>query len=369
MTVVSTSGLKIVPNGLAERTLVGGTVGREATMTLDLPTDRIEPASVVTLDVRAGLTPLFRTTADDLLQWPRYGSVGAANQLDVAAATGLKGDAKPVRESLALLSRTGRYDGWGAWESAPTDPVVTARVASAIGTASSAGIRVFDSLRDTARGAVMERYNATNLWEHRAQLAAAAVFVGAEGAKDRVAEVASRGQGMSPYARLRLAEAMIVLGQRAEAERLVRDVLKDSPNVEGGAESFIPAGEGTEWNATDTETTAQALVVLARLEIETGTQSALARWLARPEGGWRSGDESAALVRALGHYLKAHPESERLGAVTVEVNGTAVPVRASTVADAVTASLPRELLKDGANRVVVRRDTGGEAFTTLDARV
>ena len=359
--------LRVVPNGLPERTLVGGIVGKEATAALTLPGDRIEPASAVTVEVRAGLTPVLREAADETLRSPRYGSVSAADQLEVAAATGVGGGEKPVRESLALLSRTQRPDGWGRWESAPADPVVTARVASALASAQGAGIRVFEGLLRATREATFARYNATDLWEHKAPLAAALARLGDPRGKDLVGEVLKRGTDLSPDARLRLAEGLLAVGRKEAAEGLVRGVLKDAPA--GETETFVPAGEGTEWNATDLETTAEALFALAKLGVEPRTQAALARWLVAPDQGWRSSDEDASLARALAAYLAVHPEGARLGEVSVEVNGTRVAARPSSVAESVTAQVPRELLKnggerdrdpsDGRGRGVVRRGRAG----------
>ncbi len=360
------ANLRVVPNGLPERTLIGGTVGHEATVALNLPVDRIEPASVVTVEVRAGFTPVLRETAGEVLRNPRYGSVGAANQLEVAASTGVGGGEKPVKESLALLSRTQRYDGWGRWESAPADPVTTARVASALASAQQSGIHVFDNLLKATREAAFARYNATNLWEHKAPLAAALVRLNDPRGKDLANEVLKRGTGLSPFARLRLAEGLLALGQREDAERLVRGVLKDAPS--GEAETYVPAGEGTEWDATDVETTAETLFALAELGIEPRTQTALARWLVAPDQGWRSLDEDASLVRVLAAYVALHPEAAHLGELSVEVNGTRIVAKPSTVAEAATARIPRERLKDGSNSVVVRRSGEGEASFVLDAR-
>ncbi len=358
-------GLRVVPNGLPERTLVGGAVEKEARTTLVLPEDRIEPGSDVTVEIRAGLRPVLRSAASSILSNPRYGSVGAANQLEVAAAVG--GAEKPVRESMALLSRTQRYDGWGRWETAASDPVVTARVASALATAKGTGFRVFEGLLNATREAAVARYNATNLWEHRAPLAAALARLGDARGKDLVDEVLKRGAGMSPYARMRLAGGLIALGRKGDAEALVRGVLKDTPA--GALETFVPAGEGIEWSATDVETTAETLFVLAKLGIERETQTKLARWLVAPDQAWRSSDEDASLVRALAAYLAGHPEAARLGEVSVEVNGTRIEAKPSTVGESATARVPRELLKTGANNVVVRRTGEGEAFYSVDARI
>lgn len=360
-------GLKIVPDGLPERTLKGGSVADDATATLNLPADRLEPATVVNVEVRRGVKPVMDETAASLLEGPRYGSVGAANQLIAAVVRGLGNDDKPVRESLALLSRTQRSDGWGRWESAPSDPIVTARVVHALAIARSGGIRVFDSLWSAAREAAVERYNATQLWEHRAQLAAALAVTGDPRGKDEVNEVLARGERMSPFARTRLADALIALGRRDEAAKLMRAILEDTPP--GDVERFIPAGEGLEWNATDVETTSEALTVLSLLNLDDDAQRAFARWLTAPDQGWRSGDEDALLVRGLSTYLSRHPESGSLGNVTAEVNGVSVPVTVNPVTKVASARILSSSLRSGDNTLKIHRDGGGEAFYAIDSRV
>lgn len=51
------------------------------------------------------------------------------------------------------------------------------------------------------------------------------------------------------------------------------------------------------------------------------------------------------------------------------MNGTRIEAKPSTVVEAATARIPRELLKTGANAIVVRRTGEGEALYTLEARV
>ncbi len=362
----------VVPNGLPERQIAGGSIQKEAGMKFEMPADRIEPASVVTLNVRAGLRPAMQEAADEVLRNPRYGSLGAANQLDVAAATHLKNDAKQVKESLALLSRTQTNEGWGWWEKGPIDPVVTARVVTALGSARRAGIRVFDNLMKAAAESSINRYNATNLWEHRAQLAAATVATGDPRGKAEVEEVLARGKSMSPYARLKLAEALLILGDAKNAGAITDEVMALAST--GPAETYLPAGEGTGWSASDTETTAQALLVLAMQNKDLDQQRRLAMWLTGPEQGWRSLDEDAAVVRALAQYLAPsdllnQPDRDKLGEVRVTVNGQPVAVWPSKFAQAATALVPRELLRTGPNDIQITRTGVGEAQYTLESRV
>lgn len=357
----------VVPNGLPVRQVLGGTVAQQASIDLEMPADRIEPASVVSLTVRAGLRPAMQEASDEVLRNPRYGSPGSANQLRVAAATGLSSQAKQVKESLALLSRTSRPDGWAWWERGQTDPIITAAVASALGEAKESGIRVFDSLILAARASTVYRFNQTNLWDHRALLAAAAVQSGEPKGYDMVQEVLKNGKNLSPYGRLRLAGALITRSEPKQAAAILAEIV---PLVsEGSSSSYLPAGEGIGWSASDVETTAELLHVLVRLNQNRDLQRRLAMWLTSPDQEWHSLDEDAALSRSLALYLKNHLEPDRLGDVQVSVNGKLVETTPSKFAQAVTASIPRSALQTGRNVVEVHRSGGGEAFYSLEARV
>ena len=106
----------------------------------------------MTIEVRPGARATAQAIGDRLLATPRYGSLSAANQLEIAVLRRLPGDSRPVRESLALLSRTRGNEGWGWWEGAPADPRITARVLEALGRARDAGLPISDSLLNTAPG-------------------------------------------------------------------------------------------------------------------------------------------------------------------------------------------------------------------------
>jgi uncharacterized protein YfaS (alpha-2-macroglobulin family) len=360
--------LPVVPAGVKERVLTGGVLGKSAIATLVLPADRIEPATTVKVEVSGGIGAVMRTSGERVLRYGRWGSVGAANQLIAAAALHVPTSDKNVRESLALLSRNEHPDGWGWWERAPSDPVITAQVLWALAVAKRSGIAVYSNLLTVGQGAAENRYAETNLWEHRALLAASLLMSGAPKAKDLVDEVIRRGQNMSPFAKLRLAEAMAAAGSPKGAAELADDALKDISN--GPASAFLPTGEGIGWTAGNVETTAQALATTYVLESHSDLQGKLARWLVLPDNNyWRSTDEDAVVAWALSKYTSTHPDAHRVGEVEIIVNGTSVTSTPAKVGDTALVTIPRNLLKSGDNTLEFKRGEEGETFFSVDASV
>jgi len=358
----------IVPKGVRERVLTGGVLAKEATATLTMPADRIEPASVVNVEVTGGVGSYMRAAASRVMKYGRWGTVGAANQLVAASVLKLPSSDKNVRESLALLAKNQHPDGWGWWEKAPSDPVITAQVLWALGVARRSGIVVYQNLLTTGQYEAVDQYNRTNLWEHRALLAASLMMSGAEKARDRIDEVIKRGQNMSPYAKLRMAEAMAVAGSPRGAKELAEDALKDVSN--GPDSAFLPTGDGIGWTASNVETTAQAVAACFALGIDEDLQPKLARWLVMPDNDyWRSTDEDTAVARGLLGYSRKHPDPSRVGEVEIDVNGTVVKSIPAKIGDVALATIPRGLLKSGANTLVLKRTEDGEAFFSIDAAV
>ncbi|HTQ10682.1 MAG TPA: hypothetical protein VMI31_11465, partial [Fimbriimonadaceae bacterium] len=275
---------------------------------------------------------------------------------------------KHVREALALLAKNQHADGWGWWDKAPSDPVITARVLWALGVARRAGIVVYQNMLATGQYEAVDQYNRTNLWEFRALLAASLTISGADKARDRIDEVIERGQKMSPYAKLRMAEAMAVAGSPSGAKDLAEDALKD---VSDGPDSaFLPEGDGIGWTASNVEATAQALATCYALGIHEDLQPKLARWLIMPDNDyWRSDDEEAAEAGALAGYSADHPDPSQVGEVEIDVNGTVVNSTLAKIGDIQLATIPEKLLKNGDNKLVLRRAGDGEAFFSIDAAV
>lgn len=358
----------VVPKAVQERILKGGVLGKSASFTVRLPADRAEPASVVDVLIQGGLADVQRQTADELLKSPRYCTPIAIDQLAVAAAMHLPGDRKEVRESMAMLARDQNGQGWGWWEGGQASASITARGLRSLADASRAGLPVYKNMADSAVSGAESLYAQMNLWDSRALLAASLTEAGSKKGPDMLEEVLRRGEDLSPFARLRLAEAERLLKHPQEARKIVSEVLKLASVAPDDA--YIPVGEGVGWTASTAETTAEALVVLVRLRMDASLQAKLARWLALSgETDWRTFDEQAATVRALSLYGERHPSASSVGPVSLSVNGTPVPTTPLKVGEGATAHVPRSLLRDGENRFVLGRQAAGETFYSVDARV
>lgn len=356
--------LKVVPRGVLEHGLAGGTLQSSADVELRLPEGRIEPASKVKITVWQGFGAAFKTFAEEILKQPRYGSVGAANHLIAATLLEKKSDDKDVREALALISKNQQATGWGWWQGTRTSPSVTAKVAAALGYARVYGVDIYANLLSAAQEACDYCYKQTNLWEHRAIVASASVLAGSSKALGLVNEVRNRGENLSPYARLMMAEVYALSNDRDSAVKLLDSAMANLSD--GPSEAYLPCGDGIEWNASAVETTAQGLVVLLRLDAHPDIQRKLATWLIRPtQNRWDSECDKAAIMRALHLYVKKHPEDAKLGNVKAILNGkeiAAVPSRAAESASLVIAS---DMLA-GANRLTLTKDTAGEALYSVE---
>jgi uncharacterized protein YfaS (alpha-2-macroglobulin family) len=293
----------------------------------------------------------------------RYGSPAAADALIASGAVGRTGHEDDAREALALLSRTQHPDGWGWWDDAPSDPVITARVGHAFAVARAAGVRVFDGIWNAARNGSRMQFDRTNLWEHRALLAATMVELEAPRSMESLREVLERGLHLSPYSRLRMAEALIDR-DRPAATKIVSEIL---PLVsDGSASAFVPVGEGVGWTASEAETTAQLLTVLGRLEGHSDLERRLVNRLAVRNRWYRSMDEDAAVARALAGYASRHPVATSVGAAMVTVGDRRIDLAASTVEPSASVELPLDTLTNGPIRL--ERSGDGEAFYTVTLR-
>jgi uncharacterized protein YfaS (alpha-2-macroglobulin family) len=172
----------VVPRGIATRVGAGAvlTGGAPTTLTLPLPSDRIEPATTVRLSVQAGLSQVARDAARAVLDDRPWGSRGAADQLLIAAEMLAVGrpaasvypvNPKTIRDTLARLSRYQNGSGaWGWWENTPDDPVTTAHVVHALAalrdtkSALPPGVTYPESLLQRGVSGAQQLFNQTNLW-------------------------------------------------------------------------------------------------------------------------------------------------------------------------------------------------------------
>lgn len=353
----------IVPRGYAKTVLAGGVFESSLETSLALPAARLRGAGELQIEVFAGLGAVEAAAAQRVFDADVFMPSTAAASLHLAALRGLPPSGDTVRESLAFLSRTLSGQGWGWLEGAPMHPRITAAVLQDLLAAKK--LLPSDRLVKIATLGSAEAYRTASLWEDRAILASAVAEADPRAGAPMVDEVLKRGIELSPYARLRLAAALVRLGRRSEGIALAQGVLADAKL--GPSESFVPSGFGIGWTASDVETTAEALQTLGLLGFEPDVQRQLARWVARARERWLPHDEEAAIAVALHSYLQAHPEPKALGDISIVVDGEDVPVKRSTVAPL--ASALAELPTAGDPKIVVRGSLPGELFYTLRARV
>lgn len=358
----------VVPNGTEVGLRAFGLIGAQGSLEVVVPSEAIAGSASGRLEVCLGFTALRASLSDRVLGGQRYGVPAAANQLLAAALAGRDSRNAIVREALALIARTQTPVGWGWWDGLPADANITAQAMEALVEARASRIQLFSSFWLAAIEAGNAQYDLNGLWEARARLASALARAGHRRAQERLDEVQSRGTGLSPLARLRLAEGYLALNRAQPAIALwqeVRTQVADGPDA-----AFVPMGEGIGWVGGDVAATARALVVGLRLAPEDPLLPKFAAWLASrdAEGALGGEDDQAAVLLAIHRYLLARPEAFKLGPVRGTVNGQEVTFSPSAVAPIASAPIPAGALRAGFNRVEIERGLGGNAQVTLVGR-
>lgn len=359
----------VVPNGVRQRLLSGGTLEKTRTITVKLPDDHIEPATTGILSIRGGVGQVAQAVAAQILSNDRYASPVAAARLLAAALLPGNAPKAETRENIALLARyqTGQ-GGWGWWEDGQPDALNTALVLSTLSRAKAQSVLVPPTLLQRGINGARALYNSTQLWEHRALLAAAITLADRAAGAPLLDEVQRRAENLSPFARLTLAEALLEAGRRNEASLIARKVLEEA--VIGPDTAFVRVGQRPGWNANTLDATAAALSLLVQMDDERELQAKLARWLADPDdAGYYSLETSGLRLRALWKYDKAHPSATRRGNITVAFNGQSIAVPDADEKRPLQIPLPRSAWKDGDNTLAIRRDGEGEIFYALETRV
>ena len=361
------SRIPVVPDGIARRIVQGGALENRVAAQIELPADRIEPATSATLTIARGFGEVAQGLGANILSGQRESAPDAAARLVAVALLKPNGWQREAIENIAMLARyqTGQ-GGWNWWEDQRPDPRVTAFVLSSLDRAAALGVNVPDALKQRGIGGAVQLYNSNNLWEERALLASALALSG-NNDKDRLAEVNRRAENLSPFARLTLAEAFFSTGQKASATQILNDVLKDA-NI-GTDEASIAVGARDGWENSSADATSAALSLLLQLQTNRALQAKFARYLSNQANlGYQGRDAQTHRLRALWKYDDAHPGAREIGALTVTLNGQSVKVPAAVSYKPLEIVLPRNW-KDGANSLRIERDGAGEVFWNVEARV
>ncbi len=360
--------LKVVPKGVQHRIASGGVMGERKDVTLALPEDRIEPASSIRITLRAGLPEVISDRLEEVIGGGWYCATGPANDLLAISLAGPVSHAKDISEALAALYRRQKPDGgWGYWDAEDPDPEITAAVLTALARANSDALPVPKKLLDRGAKAAASLFNDENLWERAALLASSATLAGHANSGKLLASVHEKGKYLSPFAQLSLAEAYF----KAEKNDWAADSIEDALQyiVSGPDTAYVPAGDHAGWSATTVETTAQALLVLARSSEQPDLQPKLVQWLALVDADvWLSQNEKMLSAYALNAYAKRHPQSTALGALDVSVNGTALGSFAPK-GKTTEVTVPAKMLRGGDNTITLKRSEPGDVFYHLEARV
>jgi uncharacterized protein YfaS (alpha-2-macroglobulin family) len=363
------SRVPVVPNGIARRLVQGGTLEKQKSIRVTLPNERIEPATTSKLIINRGIADVITGANQSVLAYRRDSVPTATARLLSVLLTKNGNWQDEARENIALLARyqTGQ-GGWNWWEDQRPNGRITAQVLSVLARAKSLGLKVPEQLLTRGIAGAQQLYRQNQLWEERALLASSLALHNPSEGKTRIAEVQRRAEDLSPFARLTLAEALIITGEKGEANKIASQVLKNA-NV-GTEVTSVPIGVRDGWTATTTDATAAMLSLLLQLDIEHAQQSRLARWLANLSScGYMSLETQSHRVRALWKYNQERPSAREIGVIKVKLNGDEIKVPASVAYKPLEIVLPRDSWKEGDNEIEISRTENGELFWNLETRI
>ncbi|HVF56946.1 MAG TPA: alpha-2-macroglobulin family protein [Pyrinomonadaceae bacterium] len=187
---------------------------------------------------------------------------------------------------------------------------------------------------------------------------------------------------LNAYTRALLALSAHYYGYQDKAQTLVRnlengvkiDRAPDTSVVQRGAQSSDPNvianahwgedGFYYRWSDGGVEATSFALRALVAIDPKNKLVEPVTNWLVKNRRGtqWSNTRDTAITVLALNDYLRASGETKPDLEYEVLVNGQLFITRRLTAADALSApsrfAVPRELVRDGANDIRIRRRAG-----------
>ncbi len=301
-----------------------------------------------------------------------------------------------TRQSLERLYDFQHSDGgWGWWKEGESDHFMTAYVVWGMTLAREAGIDVkADAL---ARGTA---YLDSELVEEEINYDAQAWMLHAlavsHSSEKKLEASAFQNRAfdnlwinrdkLNAYTRSLLALSAHSFGFADKAKTLVQNLengvkLDSRPDVsivQRGANASDPSviatahwGEdGVYWRWSDggVEATSFALRALLAIDPQNKLIEPVTNWLIKNRRGsqWSNTRDTAIVVMTLNDYLRTSGEVQTQVAYELVVNGKSIATRQLSAEDALGApskfAVPRELIKDGKNEIVVRRTSGTGAI-------
>ena len=338
-----------------------------------------------------------------------------------AAATHPKGphDLKELDQiTKASLERLYNFQhsdgGWGWWKEGDSDHFMTAYVLWGMALAHQAGIEVKQDV--TARAAsyldkelVEEEANYdTQAW----MLHALAVYQANAGSAG-ILPASGRGNVSAPskfqstafnnlftnrdklnaYTRALLALSAHNFGYADKAKTLIEnlengvkiDSKPDTSIVQSGGQSSDPSVIATahwgedgfywRWSEGGVEATSFALRALLAIDPQNRLVEPVTNWLIKNRRGaqWSNTRDTTIVVLTLNDYLRQSKELQPQLSYEVLVNGTSIATKQITPDEALGApskfEIPRELIRDGANEISIRRTSGdGPLYFSAQAK-
>ncbi|PZA06961.1 MULTISPECIES: alpha-2-macroglobulin [unclassified Meiothermus] len=270
-----------------------------------------------------------------------------------------------VEQGLARLYRFQHEDGgWGFWENDDSSLFISAYVMGGLLEARAAGYRVRERVLEGGFKYLQDYARRTDV---SADARAMAYFTLAQGGKgiNGISGVLA-DKNLTPYGLAQAVLALAEAGQQDQAlatqNRLLAKVTERASLAywESGAPDYG-------WNDDRVETTAYALMGLARLRPDHPIVPKVVNWLLLERRGsaWRSSKDTAAVVRAALELSKRQSSAEAWREVRISVDGQEVATQ--TVGEAASASVP--ILNLSAGTHVLEVGVSGEAPLYLGARL
>lgn len=302
-----------------------------------------------------------------------------------------------TKQSLDRLYSMQHEDGgWGWWKDDESDHFMTAYVVWGFVLARKAGVEIKqEALENAVEYLDKELVEEENNPDRQAWLLHALAAYQASLREDETNDVEasefqtkafnnlwSNREKLNAYTRALLALSAHYFGYKDKAQTLIRnlengvkiDRTPDTSVVQRGSQTsdsnvIATAHWGEDgiyyrWSDGGVEATAFALRALLAIDPQNKLVEPVTNWLIKNRRGaqWNNTRDTAITVLALNDYLRATGEAKPDLEYEVLVNGHSLVTKRLTAADALTApsqfTVPRELIRDGANDISIRRSVG-----------
>jgi uncharacterized protein YfaS (alpha-2-macroglobulin family) len=297
-----------------------------------------------------------------------------------------------TKQSLARLYNFQHTDGgWGWWKEGDSDHFMTAYVVWGMTLARQAGIDVKPEVISRAASYLdKELVEEETNYDGQAWMLHALAAYHASQRQTEVSQFQAKAfnnlwtnrDKLNAYTRALLALSARGFGYQEQAKTLVQnlengvkiDATPDVSIVQTGAQATDPSVIGTAhwgedgiyWRWSDGGVEATSFALRALLEIDPGNKliEPVTNWLIKNRRGaqWSNTRDTAIVVMTLNDYLRTTKEIQPLMGYELLVNGKSIATKQITADDALSAptqfEIPRDVIRDGANEVMIRRQSG-----------